>query len=68
MERKKNGWDFVCEHPIITAIIIGTLADTISNIFGKTRKYELNLGKPDAESMKSCGSTEEEPIESKEEN
>lgn len=67
MERKTNLFDFMCDHPIISMMMVTSICETLMIIFKPRSKkkvpgFEFNTV-PNKEDMKSCGSTEEEPKE-----
>ena len=67
MERKTNLFDFMCDHPIISMMMVTSICETLMIIF-KPRPKKKRSGvhfytTPNYEDMKSCGSTEEEPKE-----
>ena len=65
-DRKTSIWDFMCDHPFISMMIISSICETISTIIRPRRKSSFYFGPSDketvidAEDLKSCGSTEEE--------
>ena len=65
--KKRNLWDFMCEHPFISTIIISSICETVVALV-RPRKANITISKPDLDNMKDCGSTEEEPEATKEEN
>lgn len=67
MERKRNLWDFMCEHPFISMMIVSSICETAVSLI-RPRKANITISKPDLDNMKDCGSTEEEPETTKEEN
>lgn len=62
MERKTNLFDFMCDHPIISMMMVTSICETLMFIFkprSKKKGFEF-ITVPNKEDMKSCGSTEEE--------
>lgn len=63
MKEKKTMADFACEHPFITAFIIGYILDTIVRLFGGrpvSERAATIISKKDIDDAKPAGSTEEE--------
>ena len=66
-DRKTNVWDFMCDHPFISMMIISSICETVGYIIRPRRKESVryifsNEGNNEeaTENMKECGSTEQE--------
>lgn len=67
MDKKRNLWDFMCEHPFISMMIVSSICETAVSLI-RPRKANITISKPDFTNLKDCGSTEEESETTKEEN
>ena len=68
-DRKTNIWDFMCDHPFISMMIISSICETVTAIIRPRKKVsyifqptdcKCDTCEEDPGECKSCGSTEEE--------
>lgn len=67
-DRKTNIWDFMCDHPFISMMIISSICETVSAIIRPRKKVSYIFQPTDCQcdtcedpgECKECGSTEEE--------
>lgn len=67
MERKTNLIDFMCDHPIISMMMVTSICETLILLFkpnARKKGWSFEFGPaPKKDDMKQCGCTEDEPKE-----